>query len=577
MAEIYKIEAPVGVSLEQDPVHTAGANVWDDVHNVSFHNGSTHKVEGYEKGLGDALVVPEVLQPLREQDSYWWTYVGNIGSDENPSWKFYQIQTATTHLDVTPTVPADTDFPEGTYRWTGDTMNGVPYVTNGVPYVWDQGTSRFKMMENVPRHNAVLPGDNDGDPRVRFNTIRTFRNFMIGMNFYTDSYAGAVSEGWGPWGAARHDNGVWWSHFVTGKNVDEVWYDADPLKSSGWNFLGGIGGPLVDGKAMRDSFILYRERSVWQMIYTGGVAVFTFKELFNDAGLLGVDCVSEIEGRHLVVGQSDVYMHDGVQKRSIADGKVRKPLFERIHKDHQDKVFIVSDYQNKEAWICIPDNTKVTDNESYKGECTTAFVYDWANDAWSIRDIPNVTSSTYAILDAAFEDVGWYAIEEGGPGSNLPNDPLPTPQPAGSSWAEATGSWASTAVKYNPAEWGIAMGSMDGEIYTANKASLFDGENFEAYVEKYGIDFGSPWVTKHISRITPLVRNGVVDIYGTTSMPADVEASDWNYLGKFDSTKDTHLACRLAGRYLGVRFEIPETSRAEIKGFEVEFKPQGRR
>ena len=642
MSEIFKVEKPAGISrlreeAQEDP------KMWQDANNIRFQHGITKKVDGYEEGLGESLVDPEIIVPLRDDDGlyYWWAYAGlNLDyPGTGHSHKFYRITNTIQHLDVTPDI-----FYELTtgrdYKWTGDTINGVPYLTYGVPYFYDAASSKFKMFQNIPRDAVGVPGDpgydpNGGDPRVRFQVVRSYRNFLVGMNFDTDNYDGYFNSDenvdpdqyWGGWDEDIHQNAVWWSHSIIGKDIDAVWEDANSIKSSGWNFLGGTGGNIVDGRTLRDSFLIYRERSVWQMSYIGGVQIFAFKEVFNDIGCLGLDCVIEVDGQHLVVGQSDVYMHNGVRKTTLSDGIIRRELFGRINPEHTASVFITADYKNKEAWICIPTDDQDTILElaglpdSYRGSCNLAYVYNWDENTWSKKDIPWLTGSIFTILSITEDDLSWVPISEGGPlnaeneapkwlQSDLDLEPGVPATPyypgnpnydlgryrAGVTWEEATleDTWASSYFKYNPAEWGIAATSRSQKIFTKLADPLvggnqdLPGESFSAFVEKTHMDMGESLVTKFASRVYPLVRNGEIDIYMYGSMSLE-EGTVWGntedeykhdnpaFLGTFDSRVEEHMACRVTGRYLHIKFVIPRGSIAELRGYHLEFSYIGKR
>lgn len=616
MPELYKVENPAGINLFREPAQ-ANPERWQDGNDVRFQHGVTKKTDGYEEGLGSALVEPEIIVPLRDdrEEYYWWAYVGD-NPDYNPDaevgdpnktqvFKFYKITSTIDHEDVSSVDQYDADGntirQDQEYGWTGDTMNGIPYLNYGVPYKFDSSANEFVTFKNIPRHPFGNPGDpdydpNGGEPRVRFKSIRSYRNFLIGMNFDTDDYAGDFDNGWGAWSTGVHQNALWWSHSVIGKNIDVEWKDADPSKFSGWNFLGGAGGPIIDGRVLRDSFVIYRESSVWQMSYTGGINVFAFKELFNDVGLLGKNCVLEIDGEHIVVGQSDVYRHNGVRKNSVADGRVRRALFDSIDPQYTDKVFILGDYKNKEAWICIPEAGRRYDGfkdengieipeetyrAQYEGTCNVAYVYNWGENSWSKREIPNLKAGVYTILSIPETDITWEAASEGGP-LDIDGDGTVVP---GGTWETADDTWADSYFKYSPADWGMAMTSADtelvggevrGKIYTSVKNQLKNGKEFEGWVEKTYMDMGERLATKYMSRIYPLVRKGIVEVYAGDSMTLE-EGIRWKYLGVFDPDKDEHLACRVNGRYLHVRFIIPENSRAELRGYWVEYDIIGRR
>lgn len=577
--EVYKVDQPKGVNFTKEPSQLP-AQVWDNADNVTFRHGITKKVTGYEQGFGktgvagDSSLLPESILSLRDdtQNYYWWAYATFDGLGLG---KIIRVTSATSHTDATPTTHIHKD---SEFEWSNDSINAVPYFNYSQPYRWG-GIDKFERYTYFPDH-------------VKIKMMRTYRNFHIGMNFDTEDFdpqnppAGwgdsitdatereKYAKTFGPWNEGKHQNAIWWSSSVVGKDTDVPWSDADPTKDSGWNFLGGAGGPIIDGKTMRDSFMIYRERSVWQMTYVGGINVFAFKEIFTDAGCLGKDCVAEIEGQHYVVGQSDIYVHNGVQKKSIADGVIRKEIFNAIDPSYIRNVFIATKYQDKELWVCIPEATT-----HVGGRCNVAYVYNWEEATWSRRSVPDVLCSAYTILSISEKDISWRAPSEGGPLDS--NNNATNPDTPGCTWEETIGTWIDSEFKYNPSQWGLVFGGMlsgnvGGALYTSIEDPTLDGANFTATVEKKWMDMGDRTQYKTINKIYPMVREGTVDCYvsGTSTIE---EAPTWKFIGKFDPTERMHLSCHATGRYLHTKFVIDDKSRAELRGYAVDFIKSGRR
>ena len=55
--------------------------------------------------------------------------------------------------------------------------------------------------------------------------------------------------------------------------------------------------------------------------------LFNTRKLFSDAGLINSNCVVEAEKMHYCFGRDDIYRHDGNDKQSIADEKVKNFIF----------------------------------------------------------------------------------------------------------------------------------------------------------------------------------------------------------------------------------------------------------
>jgi len=621
-----KVDSPAGVNFTREPAQLP-LNLWDEAYNVTFRHGKTYKSSGYEQGFGTAHCRPEVIVPLRDstQSHYWWNYAGEkitlVDGVEVKEDRIYQVTSKGDHDDVTPEggIIHDNTFVVP-LRWSGGSMNTIPYMCKGKPYVWSEKLNKFKKMNKFPEY-------------LNFRLLRTYKNYMVGLNFETKAFNGDPDRGLSFWDKGTHPNALWWSQDVAGAAIEpsldweedpdnegekSFWCDMDPNRNSGWNFLGGLGGPIVDAKALRDSFMIYRERSVWQMTYVGGVNVFAFKELFDDAGALGENCVVEVEGQHYVVGQSDIYVHNGVQKQSIADGIVRREIFKSIDPSQVDKVFCCVNYKDKEFWVCIPESGSFAGKEGFDVACNVAYVYNWVEKHWSRREVPNIITTSYTLLSINESDVSWESVSEGGPaipdGDLNPNNTKGHVVPGGS-WEETVDTWLDSFYKYNPSDWGLVFGSNitigpdsyknywdEGEdpsysnewtdpnywieeeppeqpiytIFTSIEEPLYDGYNKQAIVEKRWMDLGDRSDQSFVNKIYPLVRNGTIDVYMSGTRMVSEEPV-WKFIGTFDPNRDTKLSCRVSGCFIHVRFIWSEESRAEVRGYNLEFSKIGRR
>lgn len=602
-----KIDAPQGVNFAIEPSQL-NPKLWDDAYNVEFKHGKTKKVGGYAEGLGQALCLPKAIIPLRDenQDYYWWSYAGPQKYLDGSTWKeriaFFQVKDAATHKEVTPTVA-----PKTVGYWnnvmSGDALNGVPYYCYEKPYVWSVENQKFELMNKFPEY-------------LSFRTMKTFKNFLVGLNFHTASptpeqIMPGFSSDWEP---QTHQNGIWWSHTVdTAAHMQvpeagkSLWCDADPHRSSGWINLGGAGGPILDGKTLGDSLIVYREGSVWEMRFTGGQSIMGFRELFSDVGVLNSNCVADVSGQHFVVGHSDIYVHNGNSKQSIADGTVAMELFTIIDENHIDKVFATVNYDTKEFIVAIPvDNG----DDTYDGSCNVCFVYNYHEQTWSRKHLPNAISAAYTILSIPPSTDTWEDVEEGGP-LDANNNAL-NPDVPGCTWDELvpTEIWANASFKYSAAEWGLVYGSTyihdpeaqpthwedamywDGladwydadeisdvstyGLYTATDEAMFNGQNFVAHVSKSWMDLEDQTKASFVNMIYPEVRDGVVEVemggtYRLGEMPV------YRKIGTYDPTLMERLDCRISGNYIHVKFTIPERSRAVLSGYTLSFNKIGRR
>ena len=107
-------------------------------------------------------------------------------------------------------------------------------------------------------------------------------------------------------------------------------------------------------------------------------------------GALAQRAVFEFDGRHIVVGSNDIYSFEGhpASIKSIADGVIRNYFFDNLDPINTGRVFIIRNQGFNELWIGFPNRNAT------EGLGNEALVWNYKTQAWSIRDLPDVTNAT---------------------------------------------------------------------------------------------------------------------------------------------------------------------------------------
>lgn len=511
-----EVKNPVGILT--DPLASdLPIEAWSGGKNIRFKNGRVSKAQGHSE------VFPKIPQdgaplyalPYLSQNVPYW-FVGTqdkIYRTEGSSWvDFSRTGDAYSASDIFP--------------WNGGFLSGIAVVNNGfdTPQTLRPNDNKFVDLLHWPTN-------------TRAKVVRPFKNYLVAMNLTKNS--------------VEMPTVIKWSSPADPGEVPFTWDENDPTNDAGESPLADTAGAIVDGKKLRDSFIIYKEDSVYSMRYIGGVYVFQFQQLYDDVGMLAPNCAAEFDGKHFVIGQGDVYVHNGVQKKSVIDGKMKTYLFNAIQ-GSVGSVFVVPDYNNMEMWICFQSSVQTGGNSG----ADQAIIWNWAEDTWTIRDLPNVVAATVGIVDPQDSDA--WDVDN----NSWDIDPV--------TWGAAT---------YNPTKSKILMVSKQNKkVYVVGNTSLFDGSVFKSRVERTDLYGGDDLSIKHVTTVTPhITGTGMCDIYVGTSMKLD-SAVEWEGPYKFDIAKDYKIDCRVAGRNLGFRFEFDSQGSWEFNGYTVETtKPRGKR
>ena len=503
-----EIKNPVGINKDLPPTELP-PNVWTGGINVLFNNGKSTKAKGHTKVFDPVTAPPYWAFPVINSGVAVWHYATATGI-----YRYF----GQAHEDVTRVAsPYAMDVDIG---WNGGLLNGLPVANNGVdvPQIMEQTDNKFK---DLPNWDATLTA----------RVIRPFKNYLIALNL-TDAT-----------GDLPHS--IQWSSPADPGFAPPSWDNTDPTQDAGQVSLADSIGRVIDGLALQDQFIIYKEDAVYSMRFIGGLPVFSFRKIFDDAGAISTNCAVEFQGQHFVVAIGDVYVHNGVSKKSIITQKMKEFLYTNINEEYATRIHVAIDRPRSEIWINFPNKNSVA------GECTTALIWNYQEDTWSIRDLPGTYYTTAGVID---------------PNAVLSSD----------IWDNGTGSWNTDVTpwndtSYNPAKQKIIMVSpTNTALYLVDETSLFDTSSFTAILEKTGIDFEDRRGIKYLNAVQPHIEgNGEIDVYVGAQMWQD-QGIEWKGPYTFTIGEDFKVDCRISGRLLSIRFEGDSESSWTLNGYSLE-------
>jgi len=355
----------VGVVKDQLP-HELPPEALSDVLNVRFADGAIRKVKGRSQQLGTPQVAPLWLLPWNEPSGYKWIYAGTA--------QVWMTTLGGTHTNITryTTNPGDNDYTaSSTSVWSGGVLNGVPILNHDggsdYPQRWNPSTQRLQDLDNWPSGAYC-------------RIIRPFQNFLVALD---------LTEG-----GTRYPYRVRWSDVADPGTVPGSWNEADPTTLAGTQELADTAGYVVDGLALGRSFVIYKEDSIYLMTPTGNfVYPFRFDRVTTVMGILAPRCAKEFNKMHFLVGNNDIVVFDGQRVQSVTRSRVRRWFYQNLDPAYSRRVFVVADYVFHEMLVCFPQQGTTT------GFADTALVWNWEEDTWSVRELPNVAHIGYGQLD----------------------------------------------------------------------------------------------------------------------------------------------------------------------------------
>ena len=678
----------VGI-IRDIPPYSLPPNVWSNGNNVRFLDNGVKKCAGYEEVFATLPFAAYYIFPFLDNGgNYWWLAFGldNVAVWDGSNWVDItrqatgQLNGALSATDTTIVLDDSTAFPNsgtiaiGTNETADASINlyeEIAYTTNTT----GTGTlSGLTVANDHPDNEIVTPvgttatGDNLYSATANENWRVTILNgLLVATNGFdtaqmwplssgvpskttplrelknwpaTSSYCRSIAAfktflvglNWSI-GGNEYPNLVKWSTEASALSPPNSWVETDATLDAGEYQLSDTPGKIVDGLPYGDSFLIFKEDSIYIMNYVGTPYIFSFKLLSPTVGLLAKNAVAEFDNGLFFVGNSDCYVTNGQQVTALLPNKLRREMFSDLNGDNYQKVFVVADNQRNEMLACYPAGISSIPNK--------ALIWNWKDNTFSLRSIPDLYHINSGIA-AITTGTTWNDHTEdwnAGPGiwgmgnydSVLKSlvfakpdqkatisgataaDPVVITSTAhGLSdgdkvsisgvvgmvelnatvhYAKVTGYSTTTFALYSDS--GLTT-TVDGSGYTAyssggyvdmpklyrdDRGNQEDGTNMTSYIERTGYDLGDPSSQKMVRAVWPKMEvsgNNTINVYVGSQMSTE-EGIAWEGPYLFNPNTQSKVSCRVTGKYFGVKFESTTDLDWKIHGIEFEVVPRGRR
>ena len=496
--------------------HDLPPAAWTDAKNVRFRNGSASQFLGHGRVYGDIAVEPYHVLPVQVGAQSYWLYAG-----ERKIFAATIEDGAPVHTNITRQAAGnDVSYKGKPNVWTSTLLSGVPILNPGnevdPPQQWSMDpAARCTKLDNWPAG-------------LFCKSLRAYRNFLVALNITRDGQNLPYMVKW----SSAADPGA----------VPATWDEADEDQDAGETDLAEGGDRIVDGLQLRDSFMIYKEASVWRMDYTGGPFVFSFRKVLGLSGAMNRNCIVELDGWHFVLTGSDVVVHDGQSATSVLDDVAREALFQDMDAAYNDRAFVFKNPFLNEVFVCYVAIGATAPNK--------ALVWNYKDRTVTYREMPNVHHAACGPVDNTLNN-GWSSM----------TDP----------WETAQTKWNQPASIPNLVR--VLMASQGSSLLLLDSAATFDGVPVTAYLERSGLSFGEPDYTKRVTSVRPRITGSagatvLMRIGGHMSDPA--ADPDYGDPIPFVIGETIALDCFADWRYIAIRFESGTASAWKLDSYDLE-------
>ena len=281
----------------------------------------------------------------------------------------------------------------GTPAGTG-TVNGTDFVPGALPSTIPTVTgNHFQTYTDTSTNTTVvvLGGLSFGDEvqitvqsrnpvAVTCGIIQSFGNLLV---------AGDLTEKDGSTIIRRLSGVVRTSDVAVPGSVPNNWNPFAAGVSTADEFTLSETNVIKDMKSLQSNMYIYSTDSIHAMRLTGNTnAPVSFSPVTDEYGLLTGGGVIEYDGKHFIIGGNDIYVFAGNPGdiQSLADGRIRDYFFNNLNPIYEQQLFTLLNHHENEIWVCYPTLA------SLAGECDEAIIWNYRDNAWTIRDLDSVTA-----------------------------------------------------------------------------------------------------------------------------------------------------------------------------------------
>jgi hypothetical protein len=239
-------------------------------------------------------------------------------------------------------------------RWSGGTFGGILIMNNGLalPQFWLGNTSKLRSLtawSTLWRCDFIVP----------------FKQYLVAF--------GITKSG------VKNPHMMKWSVAAVPGALPASWDSTDPKLDAGEVDIAETPDLLIDAMPLGDALIVYKERSMYSVRFVGQPFIFQVQRIPGETGMLFRGCGVSTPLGHVVLTSGDVVLNNGQGAQSIADGWVRKYIFNNIDSTNYKRAFVTSNPQKNEVLICIP----------FAGseDCDQAVVWNWKDKTWGLRTL----------------------------------------------------------------------------------------------------------------------------------------------------------------------------------------------
>jgi hypothetical protein len=267
--------------------------------------------------------------------------------------------------------------------------DGASAVATLVPAGWapfTAGTMTGAVLGGVAAFNRRGAAPWYWDTTLIAGAVKPLPGWIAGKQCRVIAAFGQHLFAGGLYGALVEDEQVAWSDAAVAGTVPATWTPTLTNQAGQLGLSTGI-GPIQCMVPLANSLMVWRGQGLFAIDYVGRPYIYTARPVSSLTGAASMHCVLTVKGSQVALSQGDIILTDGVQVRSLGEGRLKEWVFSQMSKAGLELAHGYVDTATSEAVFCVALGRD--------DRCNFSVVWNFERDKWSVRELP---LSTHAWL-----------------------------------------------------------------------------------------------------------------------------------------------------------------------------------
>lgn len=193
-------------------------------------------------------------------------------------------------------------------------------------------------------------------------------------------------------GGTTYNSRLRWSQFQNPR----LWHkNEDQSGMAGYVDVDDVDGEIVAIRKLNDLLVVYKEKGIVAVTFTGGDTVFSKELITTKTGLVSPDSIVELPHSHIFIGEDDIYEFDGSSITTIGE-PIKQYFFNTVNPSNKNKIIGYYDDEKNDVMFIYDNSIRISepgltqqqiDLKSIKENRKLAITFNVPTKTWSKREM----------------------------------------------------------------------------------------------------------------------------------------------------------------------------------------------